>query len=204
MAGTIGAIGNNNLGVVGMVPDTTDVCYVIARVFGDGDGGARFSDILAGLQWAIDQGAQVINMSLGGQSYDGTAANLMKEYWNDGRLIVASAGNSGTGDYRYPASYENVISVAAIDKNEETATFSQYNDEVTVTAPGVGILSTLPMASSEGIITVSAGGNDYLGSAMQYSEGIPKNGIKKNLFFCGNFAKNGCDGAGGMVCLVKR
>ena len=57
-------------------------------------------------------------------------------------LLVAAAGNSGNGAYSYPASYNNVISVAATDSSDDRAPFSQFNDQVDIAAPGVGVPST--------------------------------------------------------------
>lgn len=187
-----------------MIQEKTNVCYVIARVFGNGESGARFSDILSGLKWTIGQGAKVVNMSLGGTVPDSTAAKMVKEFFAMDRIIVASAGNSGTSDYRYPASYDTVLSVAAIDEDEKTAAFSQYNDQVDLTGPGVDILSTIPIAGEGGILTISTSDSAYFGGLMKLSPSIPDEGISKKLFYCDNYAKQGCEGANDMVCLVER
>lgn len=62
----------------------------------------------------------------------------------EGVLIVASAGNNESSDYLFPASFDQVISVGAVDANNNHAVFSQYNDQVELVAPGVGVLSTIP------------------------------------------------------------
>ena len=63
--------------------------------------------------------------------------------YDQGVLIVASAGNGGSSDYLYPASFDQVISVGAIDVRKNHASFSQYNDQVELVAPGVQVLSSL-------------------------------------------------------------
>merc|ERR1712038_760377 len=89
-------------------------------------------------------GARVVNMSLGGAPYSGDVdAALTELVAEEDILLVAAAGNYGDSSYLYPASYPSVISVGATDSNDEHAAFSQYNDQVDVSAPGVQILSTL-------------------------------------------------------------
>jgi len=65
---------------------------------------------------------------------------------NDDVLFVSSAGNSGSTEYAYPASYDSVLSVAAVDESGDFASFSTYNDQVNIAAPGVAVLSTVPRA----------------------------------------------------------
>ena len=136
VAGTIAAI-NNDIGVVGT---TNDVLLLIARVFEDGSG--YTSDIIMAINWCVDEQADVINMSLGGSSYTEASKFAVDRAYDNGILVVAAAGNSGTTDYGYPASHDSVISVSAIDRNKEWADFSNENDQVELSAPGVGVLST--------------------------------------------------------------
>ena len=136
VAGTIAAI-NNDIGVVGT---TNDVLLLIARVFEDGSG--YTSDIIMAINWCVDEQADVINMSLGGSSYTEASKFAVDRAYDNGILVVAAAGNSGTTDYGYPASYDNAISVSAVNSDEEWAAFSNENDQVELSAPGVGVLST--------------------------------------------------------------
>lgn len=82
-------------------------------------------------------------MSLGGPNFSPTENNLFEKLYKEQNIIlVAASGNSGTDTKFYPASYPSVISVGALTSNLERAWFSQYNDQVDITAPGVSIKST--------------------------------------------------------------
>jgi serine protease len=140
--GTIGAIGGNNKGVAGMVPDSIGICYLIARVFDDEGNGIYASNVFEAIDWAVSEGANVINMSLGaGTNYRAGQAATAAAH-EQGAVTVSSAGNSGSEFLQYPASYNHVLSVAAVDADGARASFSQYNKKVDVAAPGVDIRST--------------------------------------------------------------
>ena len=89
----------------------------------------------------VEKGANVINMSLGGNTKSEAGARTMKQAYEAGTLLLAAAGNDGTNDEHFPANYDHVISVAAVDENENQAGFSQFNKGVDIAAPGVDILS---------------------------------------------------------------
>jgi subtilisin family serine protease len=142
VAGTIVARANNGIGVAGIAPG---VSLMPIKVLSDADSG-YFSDILAGIDYAVAHGASVISMSLGGgldaasiaafqPTFDAAAAA--------GVVVVASAGNSGNATISYPAAFNHVISVAATDNADAIASFSTRNASVDIAAPGVLILSTL-------------------------------------------------------------
>jgi subtilisin family serine protease len=84
-------------------------------------------------------------MSLGGPYPLVSEANIFQQFANEGVLSIAAAGNDGTNDYSYPASYDGVISVGAVDQDKNHAFFSNSNDRVNLVAPGVGVWSTLPI-----------------------------------------------------------
>lgn len=104
-------------------------------------GSGSWSGIANGIIWAADNGAKVINMSLGGSSGSSTVQSAINYAWNKGVVIVAAAGNEGISSPSYPAYYSNVIAVAATDENDNIASFSNYGTWVDVAAPGVDILS---------------------------------------------------------------
>merc|ERR1711862_976937 len=88
---------------------------------------------------------KVVSLSLGGYYYSSISeAFYEKLYEEQGILFVAAAGNGGNSNKLYPASYPSLMSVAAIDSNKNRASFSTFNDQVEISAPGVSIESSLP------------------------------------------------------------
>jgi hypothetical protein len=146
VSGTIAAARNNGRGVVGVAPDAE--IYTI-RVFGDRGGDYIWT---SGLVNAVNQckaaGAKIVNLSLGGGGSN-AENRAFERFSQEGMLIVASAGNDGDTSYSYPASYNGVVSVAAVDSNKNVANFSQKNNRVDLAAPGVSVLSTVPMQQGE-------------------------------------------------------
>lgn len=90
----------------------------------------------------MQKGAKVINMSLGGGGYLQSFQDKVNELHEAGIMIVAAAGNGGSSGRFYPASYDHVISVAAVNSNQNRASFSQFNDRIDLAAPGVSVKST--------------------------------------------------------------
>ncbi len=141
VAGTIAAT-NNNLGVVGVSPD---VSLFIVKVFGDDCSWSYSSDLIDATDRCHDAEADIISMSLGGGRPIGPWEQRQFDWlWNQGLLSVAAAGNAGDTSKSYPASHDSVISVAATDSDNVVASFSQQNDQVELSAPGVDVLSTVP------------------------------------------------------------
>jgi thermitase len=140
VAGTIGAKTNNTTGVAGA---NWNVDLMAAKVL-NSSGTGSFSDVADGITWAANNGAKVINLSLGG-SASATAETAVNYAWNKGAVLACAAGNGGTSTQHYPAAYTKCIAVAATDENDQKASFSNYgNSWVDVAAPGVHILSTMP------------------------------------------------------------
>ncbi|OIU72036.1 S8 family peptidase [Rossellomorea aquimaris] len=140
VAGTAAAETNNGTGVAGMAPNTK---ILAVRVL-DANGSGSLADIADGIRYAADQGAEVINMSLGCDCSTPTLESAVNYAWNKGSVIVAAAGNDGISTTFEPASYANVIAVGAVDSYDRKASFSNYGTWVDVTAPGVDIASTVP------------------------------------------------------------
>ena len=142
VAGTIAAL-EDGLGVLGVVRNG-EMNLLIAKVLSDSGSGSS-AGVLEGVEWCQENGADVISMSLGGGGFSQITSDIYKEiYENDGVLVVAAAGNSGPGIVGYPASYDSVLSVGAVDSNKNIAGFSQTNDQVELVAPGVAVKSTQP------------------------------------------------------------
>lgn len=138
VAGIAAALTNNTIGVSGLGFNSS---LLSAKVL-DFSGSGYYSWISNGIVWAADNGAKVINLSLGGSSYSSTLANAVNYAWSKGVVVVAAAGNNKSSNPIYPANLNNVLSVAATDSNDQKANFSNYGTWVDVTAPGVSILST--------------------------------------------------------------
>ena len=146
VAGIAAASFNNNLGVAG-IGGNVSVMPIKAGI------GGQFSssDVDDGIYWAVDHGARVINLSLGGYGSTVTDQNAINYAVSHNVIVVAAAGNDGINQPTYPAGYNGVIAVAATDQNDLDADFSNYGDFVDISAPGVNILSTTPTYSVNGV-----------------------------------------------------
>lgn len=139
VAGVIGATANNGIGIAGVAPD---VKLMAVKVLSAKGGGTSY-DVMKGVAFAITNGAKVVNMSLGGTATTSVEAQFYQAAVQSGALIVAAAGNEADG-LGFPAAYPGVLSVGATDSGGELARFSNHDATMSVTAPGVGILSTIP------------------------------------------------------------
>lgn len=143
-AGTIGAVGDNGIGTAGVGWHTR----LMALKFLGADGKGSLGNALNSLSYAIRMGARVSNNSWGGGGYSAAFCTAVEAARDAGHLFVAAAGNGGTDNDRapdYPSSYTaaNVLAVAASDKTDRLAAFSNFGPtSVDLTAPGESILST--------------------------------------------------------------
>lgn len=138
VAGIVGATTNNGNGVAGTGYNTA---LMNGKVLND-DGFGDYWGIAQAVIWATDNGANVVNMSLGGPSYSQALNDAINYAWSKGVVVVAAAGNGNTSSPSYPAYFTNVIAVAATDQTDKKASFSNYGGWVDVAAPGVSIFST--------------------------------------------------------------
>jgi subtilisin family serine protease len=148
VAGTIAAINNKGVGVVGVLPSKRVNLHIV-KVFGDDGTWAYSSSLVAATNKCEAAGAKVISMSLGGASPTSAERSNFLRLSQAGILSIAAAGNGGSTATSYPAGYASVMSVAAIDENKTLASFSQRNADVEIAAPGVSVLSTVPMGAGE-------------------------------------------------------
>ncbi len=143
VAGTIAALNNKGVGVVGVLPNNKVKLHIV-RVFGD-DGAWAYSSTLANAALKCQAaGSNIISMSLGGGGQNQTERQTFDNLRAAGMLSIAAAGNGGNNAISYPAGYESVMSVAALDADKAHASFSQTNADVEIAAPGVLVLSTVP------------------------------------------------------------
>ncbi|HFB64320.1 MAG TPA: peptidase S8 [Aeromonadales bacterium] len=141
VSGTIAAIGGNGVGVVGVNPGDHLFIHMV-KVFDDTGTWAFGSDLVDGVNECVAQGANVISMSLGGGASSATEQAAFDNAYANGVLSIAAAGNAGNSSLSYPASYSSIMSVAAVDSAKNVASFSQFNSQVEIAAPGVNVEST--------------------------------------------------------------
>lgn len=142
VAGIIAAAMDNGLGIAGLAPA---VRILPVQVL-DADGSGDHADIASGIVWATDNGADVINLSLGGEESSDVLSAAVQYAVSKNVIIVAAAGNSGSGSNApmYPAAYDPVLAVAAAGPDGTAAMFSNSGSYVDLAAPGFAILSTVP------------------------------------------------------------
>jgi len=140
VAGIAAADTNNEIGVAGVGYESS---LMNVKVLGDTGYGA-YSWIAEGIIWAANNGADVINLSLGGPRKSITLESAINHAWDKGVVIVAAAGNSANPSKTYPGYYDKCIAVAATNNNDIKASFSSYGSWVDVAAPGENIYSTFP------------------------------------------------------------
>lgn len=135
---------NDETGIAGVSNSRLLSCRAL------GPNGGRTADIANAVEWATDQGADIINMSLGGGGYNQTMKNAVSYAWNQGVLLICAAGNHkddyppSQQDVSYPAAYEECVAVGAVDKNKSPTEFSNYGEKVDIAAPGNDVLSSVP------------------------------------------------------------
>jgi subtilisin len=145
VAGTIAAR-DDDAGVIGVAPEAR--LYALKVLGANGSG--SFSDVIAALQWAVDNGIQVTNMSFGSSQDPGSLVrNAFDNAAAAGILHIAAAGNSGTctgtgENMLFPARYASVVAVAAVNSSDARPCFSSTGVDVELAAPGVGVNSTIP------------------------------------------------------------
>lgn len=145
VAGTIAAR-DNGLGVIGVAPE---VDLLVGKVLAD-SGSGNSSDAIAGIQWAVQNGARVINMSLGGPAFNQAYQDACDAANAAGVLVVAAAGNNlAAGTLAYPAAFPSVLSVGAVDRNRAWASYSVQNSQVDVAAPGTSVWSTVRVRTGD-------------------------------------------------------
>lgn len=132
VAGTVAQATNNGTGVAGVAFNASILPVRVLNRFGAGSA----SGTIDGIRWAADNGAQVINLSLGGGSFSQLEQSVITEAHDKGVVIIAAAGNSGRRPVEFPAAYEHVIAVGAVDFSERRASYSTFGKNLDIMAPG--------------------------------------------------------------------
>lgn len=175
-AGIIGAI-DNAVGVVGVSP-RVDLYGV--KVLGD-DGSGQLDWIVKGIRWAIKNKMDVISMSLGTSEEPPQAfQQAFKEAFDAGIPVITAAGNEGS-HVGWPAAYPETIAVGAVDVALEKAAFSNFGEELDVTAPGVDIYSTYPVGKYAILSGTSMATPMVTGAVALLLAAKKKNGIKLSV-----------------------
>jgi len=198
VAGTIAAL-NNGIGVRGVI--SSDPNLHIVKVFNE-SGWGYSSDLVSAINTCVSNGSDVINMSLGGTGSSISEKNGIQAAYDAGVLLIAAAGNDGvatstTDVESYPASYDSVMSVAAIDSNKALADFSQKNSQVEISGPGVDVYSTYPEGLGS-VVEVSVANTGYSANAMEN-----QGSVTASLYNFGT-GESMDTGAAGNVCLIAR
>ncbi|MCP4499326.1 MAG: peptidase S8 [Deltaproteobacteria bacterium] len=132
VAGTIAQSTNNAYGVAGLAPKAKIMPIKVLSDRGYGSVG----DIANGIRFAADNGAKVINMSLGGGMYSATLARAVKYAHDKGVVVACAAGNGGRKKVEYPAAYKGAFAVSALGPAGDLAFYSSYGKETDIAAPG--------------------------------------------------------------------
>jgi serine protease len=213
VAGTIAAIANNE-GVVGVMPNQNANIHVV-KVFNEAGWGYSSSLVSAVDTCVNSGGADVVTMSLGGSGSTTTERNALNTHYNNGVLLIAAAGNAGDSSYSYPASYDSVMSVAAVDSNRDHAAFSQYTDQVEISGPGEAILSTVTVGEGR-TADITIAGQSYFNngvvphnrltpSGSSYASAPVNASATATLAECTvNGTSFNCGSMSNKICLVER
>lgn len=140
VAGTVAALTNNGVGVAGVAGGASLLAVKVLGANGSGTTAA----IAEGINYAVQQGARVINMSLGSPQTNTTLTMAVNNALAAGVTVVAAAGNDGRSTPMYPAAVKGVVAVGSTDSYDNRSSFSNYGTWVTVAAPGSNILNTYP------------------------------------------------------------
>jgi Subtilase family len=188
-AGIVAAATNLEAGIGGIAPDVEILNVKVCTL-----SNCRTEAMIPGLKWAIDNGANIISMSIGGGSPDGAVAALIQDAVDAGIVVVAAAGNTacmaiweswdGKKDRNctqtsisrnFPGAYptDGLITVGAVDREGKRAVYSSYNAQVDVAAPGTGVATTFPWGPNADFGGTSAATPVVAGVAALVMEAAP-------------------------------
>ncbi len=140
VAGVIAAETGNGAGIAGVTGRLN--VKILPLQAANYKGSAYVSDVIRAIDYAIEKRVDVLNLSMGSGSFSDIENEAVQRAVQSGIVVVASAGNEGTQEFFYPASYDNVISVGSVARSLAISRFSNHNDRVDLVAPGEDIYST--------------------------------------------------------------
>jgi subtilisin family serine protease len=192
VAGTVAASGNNGLGVIGV---DFQAHIMALKTSSDGtsitSGAVTEATQYAAMMKTLGVNVVAINASYGGASFSSTESTAIQAAGNVGIIFCAAAGNNMNNNDTaafYPAGYRlpNMIVIAASDQNDALATFSNYGaTTVDLAAPGVNVLSCVPVSQFGNDTFVQQAAAVYQGNALTYSGLTTSNGITAAIYYCG-------------------
>lgn len=138
VSGIIAANTNNNQGIAGVSWNTKIISLKITDEYGQ----ARVSNVVTALEQAYEKGVKIVHISLSTNQFSQTLKNAIQEAQDRGILIVSTTGNSGIEELRYPAAFDGVIGVGAVDNLKKLEYYSTTGEHVTLVAPGSDIYTT--------------------------------------------------------------
>ena len=138
VSGIIAANANDGYGIAGI--SWSDKILPVKIMNGEGTGST--ANLLTAIRWSADQGAKVINMSVGGFPYSQAMQDAVNYAWSKGAVLIGAAGNNRREENFYPASFDNVVSVSATQPEDEFSNWSSWGPKVDVSAPGSSVLTT--------------------------------------------------------------
>lgn len=171
VAGIAAAITDNGQGVAGISWGARIMPVKVLNSYGSG----TYANVAAGIRFAVDNGARVINLSLGGGSSSTTLLDAVNYAVGLGAVLVAAAGNSGGALY-YPAAYPDVVAVGATDNLNVRAASSSHGPQLDLTAPGVGIYTT-QLGGGYAYESGTSAAAPFVSGAAAILIGIPGNGF---------------------------
>lgn len=163
VSGIIIALANNSIGVTGVAPGARVLPIRILDSRGSGDS----RDVASGVRMAVDAGAKVINLSLGGEFESKALTDAIQYAVDRDVLVISAAGNGGEAAApSWPANGDTTIAVTAVDRNSNVASFAQRGEYIDISAPGVSILSTKISGFTCDRVAVSSGYGCLSGTSM--------------------------------------
>jgi len=180
VSGLIAANTNNTTGIAGICQN----CSIMPVKVMNQNGIGTYADVANGIVWAADNGADIINLSIGGYAYSQILQDAVSYAQSKGVLIIAAGGNQGISSPLYPAAYPNVIGVAATTQNDERWSGSNYGSYIDISAPGVSIYG-LALGSYRSQTGTSAAAPHIAGIAgllMSKNQSLSPNLIAQQLY----------------------
>src|SRR5207237_8666138 len=179
MAGIVAAATDNNTGIAGVGYSGVQVMPV--TVLG-ADGTGLDSDVINGVVWATQHGADVILMSFSNPGYSPALQSAINWAWGQGVVLVAAVGNDGSSTVNFPAGDHGVVGVGSTGIGDLPSTFSNTGPDVFLAAPGEGILSTDTSGGSSSVTGTSASAAEVAGAAALLKANSPmaSNGVIVN------------------------